>query len=109
VTADSAKAIRPESHVKNTEAEDFPGGPVDSASTAEGTGSIPGWGTKIPHASQCGQTKQNKKTETVLSVGVLNKLSEWEKVIFCAHKNGFLDTENIFLLGVLVLWRQDLE
>ena len=28
MTADSARAIRPESHVKNTEAEDFPGVPV---------------------------------------------------------------------------------
>ena len=31
------------------------------ASTAGGVGSIPGWGTRIPHASQCSQkTKQNK-------------------------------------------------
>ena len=32
-------------------------------STAGGVGSIPGWGTKISHATQCGQkTKQNTKT-----------------------------------------------
>ena len=33
---------------------DFPGGPVvkTSPSTAGGTGSIPGQGTKIPHVSQ---------------------------------------------------------
>ena len=32
---------------------DFPGGPVvkTSPSNAGGTGSIPGWGAKIPHAS----------------------------------------------------------
>ena len=30
------------------------------ASTAEGEGSIPGWGTKIPHAAQCSQNKQTK-------------------------------------------------
>ena len=63
----------------------------------------------------CSVVKQNKttttkkKTETVLSVGVLNRLNEWEKVIFRAHKNGFLDTEKILLLGVLVLWTQGLE
>ena len=30
------------------------------------TGSIPGWGTKIPHAAQCGQ--QRKKREKNRSV-----------------------------------------
>ena len=30
------------------------------ASTAGGTGSIPGQGTKMPHAAQHGQTKPNK-------------------------------------------------
>ena len=71
-------------------------------SNARDTGSIPDQGTKIPHALQCGQTKQNRKTETVLSVGVLNRLNEWEKVVSYTHKNGFLDTEEIFLLGVSV-------
>ena len=28
------------------------------ASTAGGTGSIPGWGTKILHAARCGQKKK---------------------------------------------------
>ena len=27
-------------------------------STAGGTGSIPGWGTKVPHATQCGKKKK---------------------------------------------------
>ena len=27
-------------------------------STAGGTGSIPGWGTKVPHAVWCGQKKK---------------------------------------------------
>ena len=33
---------------------DFPGDPVVKTphSTASGVGSIPGWGTKIPHATQ---------------------------------------------------------
>ena len=31
------------------------------ASTAGGTGSIPGQGTEIPHATQCGQKQINKK------------------------------------------------
>jgi len=32
-----------------------------SPSSAGGVGSIPGQGTKIPHASQCGQKKKKKK------------------------------------------------
>ena len=42
---------------------DFPGGPVVKTlpSTAGGAGSIPGWGTKIPHATQSGQKKEKKK------------------------------------------------
>ena len=31
------------------------------ASSARGAGSIPGWGTKIPHAMHCGQKIKNKK------------------------------------------------
>ena len=38
---------------------DFPGSPlvIVCASTAEGVGSIPGWGTKILHAVWCGRKK----------------------------------------------------
>ena len=38
---------------------DLPGGPVVRACafTAKGTGSVPGWGTEIPHAVWCGQRK----------------------------------------------------
>ena len=32
-------------------------------SNAGGTGSIPGWRTKIPHAVQCGQIKKSFKKE----------------------------------------------
>lgn len=28
---------------------------------ADGIGSIPGWGTRIPHAAQCGQKKKKKR------------------------------------------------
>ena len=28
--------------------------------TAEGTGSVPGWGTNIPQAARCGQTNKQK-------------------------------------------------
>ena len=35
------------------------------ASTAEGTGSLPGWGTKILHATQCGGKKKKKKKKLV--------------------------------------------
>ena len=34
------------------------------ASNAGGMGSIPGQGTKIPHASQCGQIEKKKKRTT---------------------------------------------
>ena len=41
---------------------DFPGGPVvKTSSTAVGSGSIPGQGTKIPHAMHCGQKKKKKR------------------------------------------------
>ena len=33
------------------------------ASSAGGVGSIPGWGSKIPHAARCGQKKKNKTRE----------------------------------------------
>ena len=32
---------------------------VSCTFTAEGTGSIPGWGTKIPQAKWCGQKNKN--------------------------------------------------
>ena len=46
------------------------------ASNAGGEGSVPGWGTKIPHATRHGQknpqkTKQNKPTEKKKKQGVL--------------------------------------
>ena len=43
---------------------DFPVGPVVKAlwsHCAGGVGSIPGQGTKIPHAVQCGQEQQKKR------------------------------------------------
>ena len=42
---------------------DFPGGPVvkTSPSNAEGAGSIPGWGAKIPHASGQKNPKNKKQ------------------------------------------------
>ena len=47
---------------------DFPGGPVVKtlhASTAGGTGSIPGWGTKILHAERRSQRKKKRRKEKV--------------------------------------------
>ena len=35
------------------------------ASTAGGAGSIPGWGTKIPHAIRCGQNLKKEKKRLV--------------------------------------------
>ena len=49
-----------QSRLEKSESEDFPGCPVDSTSSnAEGAGSLPGWGAKIPHAS--GPKDQNIK------------------------------------------------
>ena len=44
---------------------DFPGGPVVKTSTAGRLGSIPGQGTKIPHAKLCGQNKQANKNPNI--------------------------------------------
>ena len=45
---------------------DFPGGPVfkTSPSNAEGVGSIPGWGARIPCASQ--PKNQNRKASNII-------------------------------------------
>ena len=49
-----------QNRLEKSESEDFPGCPVDSTSSnAEGAGSLPGWGAKIPHAS--GPKDQNIK------------------------------------------------
>ena len=41
--------------------KEFPGGPVVKMCCfqRQGPRSIPGWGTKIPHALQCGKKKEN--------------------------------------------------
>ena len=36
------------------------------ASTARGSGSIPGWETKIPQAAQCSQKKKKRNWTTIL-------------------------------------------
>ena len=49
-TAVKSQSLKPES---KAELRDFPGGPVvkNLPSNGEDVGLIPGWGTKIPHAS----------------------------------------------------------
>ena len=49
----------------NKSFRDFPGGPVvkTSPSNAGGAGSIPGWGTKIPHALGPKKKNQNIKKQ----------------------------------------------
>ena len=49
---------------------DFPSSPVVKPlpSNAEGTGSIPGWGTKIPPATQWGQRKRKDESGESCSV-----------------------------------------
>ena len=48
------------------------------ASTAGGAGSIPGWGTKIPHAKRCSQKKkknrERERDETKVSNRTLGRL-----------------------------------
>ena len=40
------------------------------ASTAEGTGSIPHWGTKIPHAVRCSQKRNIKFKKTSMCLAI---------------------------------------
>ena len=58
----------PDGYVLKTSIMDFSGGPVVKtlrAPNAGGTGSIPGWGTKIPHAVRPEKnTQQNKTNKT---------------------------------------------
>ena len=66
---------------------DFHGGPVvkNPACNTRDSGSIPGWGTKIPHARQPKDKQQQKKLK-------INKKSkeaegrEVEKQLLCYHK-----------------------
>ena len=48
------------------------------ATTAGGKGSIPGQGTKIPHAKQCGQ-KEKKKKDHIGNIGMVHLL--WKKTV----------------------------
>ena len=59
---------------KNWEDRDFPGTSVVKTlpSNAGGTGSIPGWGTKIPRATRCDQTLKKEK-----GVGRIEKNRAW--------------------------------
>ena len=52
---------------KNKELRNFPGGLVgkNSPSSAGGVGSIPGWGAKIPHASQPKNQSINDRSNIV--------------------------------------------
>ena len=52
---------------KNKELRNFPGGLVvkNSPSSAGGVGSIPGWGAKIPHASQPKNQSINNRSNIV--------------------------------------------
>ena len=80
---------------------DFPGSPVVKTwhlQYTEGTGLITGWGTKIPHASLCGQKRKKKKkkieTLTVLcnficltSVLSPNQISQFPNAPFALSLN----------------------
>ena len=45
------------------------------ASNAGGMGSIPGWGTKIPHAMECGKKNTKKQTKKTLTGNPDSQLS----------------------------------
>ena len=55
----------PINYFKSKEFREFPGGPVVRTRSFHcwGPGSIPGQGTKIPQAAQCGQEKKKKKKD----------------------------------------------
>ena len=52
---------------RNKQTWDFAGSPAVKTSTAEGASSIPGWGTKIPHATWCRQKVKIKIMITITS------------------------------------------
>lgn len=62
---------------------DFADGPVvkTPASTAGGTGSVPGWGTEITHAMQHGQKRKKKKC--ILSLFSKGAINVW---VLCLKK-----------------------
>ena len=51
------------------------------AFTAEGAGSIPGWGTKIPQAAHCGKKKDNVICEQRSFYFFLSSLGTFELVL----------------------------
>ena len=57
------------------------------ASTAVGTGSIPGWGTKIPRAAQHSKKKKKKKKkkECIFLKNILTQKLE-ENVMYIKYK-----------------------
>ena len=49
------------------------------ASNAGGKGSNSGWGTKIPHASQCSQKQNNKNKQEMEAEGKIRLFAEYIK------------------------------
>ena len=47
------------------------------ALTTGNTGSIPGWGTKIPHASKCSQKQNNKNKQEMEAEGKIRLFAKY--------------------------------
>ena len=65
---------------------EFPGSPLGGlhTSTVEALGSIPGWGTKIPQASRCGQKKkefETSKNQSPENTALFYPISAYSKFI----------------------------
>ena len=60
------------------------------ASTAGGVGSIPGWGTRIPHATWCGRRKEKGH----LYGAARESHCHWDQNLDLAHVSGLLRKES---------------
>ena len=72
-------------------------------STSGGTGSIPGQGTKIPHAVQCSKKKKKKKS-IGFNVGCICIRISALSCTGCFTSNKALDGENILNLLHRIVW-----
>ena len=74
------------------------------AFTAEGAGSIPGWGTKIPQAMAAKNTQKNKNKTRVPSL-VLNLLICSSKFLYLLIHSRVISVVNfVFIISILKMF-----